>query len=248
MYINDVHILSYVLVGIIGLLVGQFIDWCNKRLPEYKKVLSKEFFTEYMKQFKPNYLLMVVTAVMYITLLYLFHGSLDLLKYMALVPMLVSAFCIDLKLQIIPNRLTLTMFETGLLFTFLSVISNTNLGINTFVNSVLGMLVGGGIFLLITVIGGIIAGKEAMGFGDVKLMGALGLFLGWVNIIIVSVIAFLLAAIISIGILIFRKKQFGDYIPFGPFIVIASFITIFTPFDLLLLIVLKIFSLGLYKG
>lgn len=248
MYINDVHILSYVLVGIIGLLVGQFIDWCNKRLPEYKKVLSKEFFTEYMKQFKPNYLLMVITAVMYIALLYLFHGSLDLLKYMALVPMLISAFCIDLKLQIIPNRLTLTMFETGLLFTFLSVISNTNLGINTFVNSVLGMLVGGGIFLLITVIGGIIAGKEAMGFGDVKLMGALGLFLGWVNIIIVSVIAFLLAAIISIGILIFRKKQFGDYIPFGPFIVIASFITIFTPFDLLLLIVLKIFSLGLYKG
>lgn len=248
MYINDVHILSYVLVGIIGLLVGQFIDWCNKRLPEYKKVLSKEFFTEYMKQFKPNYLLMVVTAVMYITLLYLFHGSLDLLKYMALVPMLISAFCIDLKLQIIPNRLTLTMFETGLLFTFLSVISNTNLGINTFVNSVLGMLVGGGIFLLITVIGGIIAGKEAMGFGDVKLMGALGLFLGWVNIIIVSVIAFLLAAIISIVILIFRKKQFGDYIPFGPFIVIASFIAIFTPFDLLLLIVLKIFSLGLYKG
>lgn len=248
MYINDVHILSYVLVGIIGLLVGQFIDWCNKRLPEYKKVLSKEFFTEYMKQFKPNYLLMVITAVMYIALLYLFHGSLDLLKYMALVPMLISAFCIDLKLQIIPNRLTLTMFETGLLFTFLSVISNTNLGINTFVNSVLGMLVGGGIFLLITVIGGIIAGKEAMGFGDVKLMGALGLFLGWVNIIIVSVIAFLLAAIISIGILIFRKKQFGDYIPFGPFIVIASFIAIFTPFDLLLLIVLKIFSLGLYKG
>lgn len=248
MYINDVHILSYVLVGIIGLLVGQFIDWCNKRLPEYKKVLSKEFFTEYMKQFKPNYLLMVITAVMYIALLYLFHGSLDLLKYMALVPMLISAFCIDLKLQIIPNRLTLTMFETGLLFTFLSVISNTNLGINTFVNSVLGMLVGGGIFLLITVIGGIIAGKEAMGFGDVKLMGALGLFLGWVNIIIVSVIAFLLAAIISIVILIFRKKQFGDYIPFGPFIVIASFIAIFTPFDLLLLIVLKIFSLGLYKG
>lgn len=248
MYINDVHILSYVLVGIIGLLVGQFIDWCNKRLPEYKKVLSKEFFTEYMKQFKPNYLLMVITAVMYIALLYLFHGSLDLLKYMALVPMLISAFCIDLKLQIIPNRITLTMLETGLLFTFLSVISNTNLGINTFVNSVLGMLVGGGIFLLITVIGGIIAGKEAMGFGDVKLMGALGLFLGWVNIIIVSVIAFLLAAIISIVILIFRKKQFGDYIPFGPFIVIASFIAIFTPFDLLLLIVLKIFSLGLYKG
>lgn len=248
MYINDIHILIYVLVGIVGLIVGQFIDWCNKRLPEYKKVLSKEFFTNYMKHFKPNYILMVITALAYIILLYTFNLSIDFFKYVALLPMLLSAFFIDLKLQIIPNRLTLTIFETGLVFAFINSIINTNLGINTFINSILGMLVGGGIFLLITVIGGIIAGKEAMGFGDVKLMGALGLFLGWVNIILVSVIAFLLAAIISIIILIFKRKQFNDYIPFGPFIVLATLVIIFTPFDLLLTVILKIFTLGMYKG
>lgn len=247
MYINDIHILIYVLVGIVGLIVGQFIDWCNKRLPEYKKVLSKEFFTNYMKHFKPNYILMVITALAYIILLYTFNLSIDFFKYVALLPMLLSAFFIDLKLQIIPNRLTLTIFETGLVFAFINSIINTNLGINTFINSILGMLVGGGIFLLITVIGGIIAGKEAMGFGDVKLMGALGLFLGWVNIILVSVIAFLLAAIISIIILIFKRKQFNDYIPFGPFIVLATLVIIFTPFDLLLTVILKIFTLGMYK-
>lgn len=248
MYINDIHILIYTLVGVIGLFVGQFVDWCNKRLPEYKNVLSKDFFTEYMKHFKPNYLLMVITAISYLGILYTFNISLDFFKYAALVPMLLSAFCIDLKLQIIPNRLTLTIFETGLVFTFLNAVLNTNLGITTFTNSILGMLVGGGIFLLITVIGGIIAGKEAMGFGDVKLMGALGLFFGWLNIIIVSVIAFLLAAIISIGILIFRRKGFNDYIPFGPFIVLATLSVIFTPFDLLLTIVLEIFTLGMYQG
>ena len=248
MYINNIHILIYALVGIVGLFTGQFIDWCNKRLPEYKKVLSKEFFSEYMKHFKPNYLLMLVTAIAYLCLLYTFNISLDFFKYAALVPMLLSAFCIDYKLQIIPNRLTLTIFETGLIFTFLNAIINTNLGITTFTNSILGMLVGGGIFLLITVIGGIIAGKEAMGFGDVKLMGALGLFFGWLNIIIVSVVSFLLAAVISIGVLIFRKKGFSDYIPFGPFIVLASLIVIFTPFDLLLMIVLKIFTLGMYSA
>ena len=43
MYINDIHIIYYVLVGILGLGVGQFVDWCNIRLPEYKKVFSKEF-------------------------------------------------------------------------------------------------------------------------------------------------------------------------------------------------------------
>ncbi len=247
MYINDIHILIYVLIGIVGLIVGQFIDWCNKRLPEYKKVLSKEFFTEYIKHFKPNYLLMVITSICYLGLVYTFNISIDLFKYMILVPMLISAFYIDLKLQIIPNRLTLTIFETGLIFTFLNAALNLNLGITVFTNNILGMLVGGGIFLLITVIGGIIAGKEAMGFGDVKLMGALGLFLGWEKIIIVSVMSFLLAAIISIIILIFRKKQFDDYIPFGPFIVISTLITIFVPYGLLEFILLKIFTLGMYN-
>ena len=35
MYINDIHIIYYILVGILGLGVGQFVDWCNIRLPEY---------------------------------------------------------------------------------------------------------------------------------------------------------------------------------------------------------------------
>ena len=145
------------LFGVAGLLIGQFIDWCNKRLPDYKKILSKEFFTEYMKHFKPNYLLMVITAVMYLGLLYTFNISIDFFKYAALIPMLLSAFCIDYKLQIIPNRLNLTILEIGLFFTFLNVAMNVSSGLNTIIESVIGAAVGGGIFLLITVIGGWIA-------------------------------------------------------------------------------------------
>lgn len=248
MYINDINILYYLGIGIIGLLVGQFIDWCNKRLPEYKKVFSKEFFTVYLKNAKPRYLLMVANAVMYVGLLYFFGFSIDTLKFMFLVPMLISAFVIDYRLQIIPNRLTLTIFETGLIFTFASVMINTNAGISIFVNNMLGMLAGGGIFLIITLIGGLIAGKDAMGFGDVKLMGALGLFFGWMNIIMVAVMAFLLAAVISIVILISRKKKADEYIPFGPFIVISAIVAIFVPSAVLLTSLFKIFTLGLYKG
>lgn len=248
MYINDINILYYLGIGIIGLLVGQFIDWCNKRLPEYKKVFSKEFFTVYFKEAKPKYLLMVMTAAMYVGLLYFFGFSIDTLKYMFLVPMLISAFVIDYRLQIIPNRLTLTIFETGLIFTFANVLINTNAGISIFMNNMLGMIVGGGIFLIITLIGGLIAGKDAMGFGDVKLMGALGLFFGWMNIIMVAVMAFLLAAVISIIILVSRKKKADEYIPFGPFIVISAIIAMFVPSTLLLTALFKIFTLGLYKG
>ena len=246
MYINDLHILTYVIAGIIGLIIGQFIDWCNLRLPEYKKVFSKDFFREYLKNCKPKYILMVIVAVSYIALLYFKGLTIDTIKYMVLIPMLLIAFVIDYRLQIIPNRLTLTIFEFGLIFTFLETILNTTVGIGIFVDNILGMLVGGGIFLLITLIGGAIAGKEAMGFGDVKLMGALGLFFGWINMIMISVMAFLFAAIVSIVILIIKRKKFNEYIPFGPFIVVASMMPMYINTPDLMLILLKIFSLGTY--
>lgn len=246
MYINNIHILSYVLVGILGLFVGQFVDWCNQRLPEYKKVFSKDFFKVYLKETKPKYLLMVIVAILYMGTLYFNGLSIDLVKYIILVPMLISAFMIDLKLQIIPNRLTLTIFEVGLVFMFISGLANMSIGISVFIDNLLGMIVGGGIFLLITLIGGLIAGKEAIGFGDVKLMGALGLIIGWQKIIIVSVLAFLLAAIVSIVILLSKKKKANEYIPFGPFIVLSTMLTIFVPTDVLINILLKIFTLGMY--
>ena len=250
MYINDINIVYYVIVGILGLVVGQFVDWLNLRLPEYKKVFSKDFFTSYMKNFKPNYILMIITATLYIAILYLVGWQsnivykIDLIKYLVLTPMLLSAFVIDYRLQIIPNRLNLTMFEIGLIFTFIQGFFNIQVAIDMF----LGSLAGAGIFLLITLIGGAIAGKEAMGFGDVKLMGALGLYFGWMNMIAISLIAFLLAAVISIFLIVTKMKKNDEYIPFGPFIVIATFLVMMTPFDLLLFVLFKIFTLGMYQG
>ena len=250
MYFNDVHIGYYIVATILGLLVGEFVNWMNKRLPEYKSVFSKEFFIEHKINFKPNYILMFITAVIYVALVYKFRvhdtviANLDLIKFMILTPMLLSAFIIDYKLQIIPNRLNLTMFEIGLVFAFIYGLSNVAITINM----LLGMLAGGGIFLLITLLGGLFYGKEAMGFGDVKLMGALGLFFGLSNIIIITLVSFLIGAILSIILLITKIKKTDEYIPFGPFIVIASFISIYVPFEQIKAVLMQIFTLGLYKG
>ena len=192
MYINDVNIIYYVIAAIIGLFVGEGVNWANKRLPEYKPVFSKEFFTEMKMNFKPNYILMFLTSAIYVTLIYRFGiketliANLDLIKFLILTPMLLSAFVIDYKLQIIPNRLNLTIFEIGIIFAFLYGLSDVAITIKMLI----GMLIGGGIFLFITLIGGLIYGKEAMGFGDVKLMGALGLFFGQYNIIAVTLVSF----------------------------------------------------------
>ena len=85
-----------------------------------------------------------------------------------------------------------------------------------------------------------------MGFGDVKFMGALGLYFGITNIITISLMAFLLAAVISVFLLATKIKKNGDYIPFGPFIVVASFINMLVPFNIIFIILAKIFTLGMY--
>ena len=249
MYFNDVHIAYYVIVAILGLVVGQFIGWVNKRLPEYKSVISKDIVQEYKKNFKLNYILMFATATIYVTLVYIygiketFIANLDLIKFMILTPLLLSAFVIDYRLQIIPNRLNLTIFEIGLVFAFIYGLSDVAITINM----LLGMIAGAGIFLLITLIGGLFYGKEAMGFGDVKLMGALGLYFGLSNIIIVTLISFLIGAILSIVLLVSKIKKSDEYIPFGPFIVIATFISIYVPFETIKMLLMKIFTLGMYQ-
>ncbi len=144
MYFNDVHIVYYIIAGIVGIIVGQLTDWANKRLPEYKNVISKDIIHEYKINFKPNYILMLITSIIYITLIYTFGikntiiANLDLIKFLILTPMLISAFVIDFKLQIIPNRLNLTIFEIGFVFTFLYGLSNVAITINM----LLGMLAG----------------------------------------------------------------------------------------------------------
>ena len=243
MYINNINILYYLLIGIIGLGVGQFVSWCTVRMPDYSKVFVKDFFSLYLKNEKPKYIYMTVTAVIFIGLLYLYGFQLKTLAYMILFPMLLCAFVIDYRLKIIPNRQNLTIFEVGLVYTFLEGIININIAIDM----LLGMVAGAGIFLFITLVGGLIAGKEAMGFGDVKLMGGLGLFFGWRTIIIISLIAFLLGAIVGITLMLRKKKKSDEYIPFGPFIVISAVIAMFVPFKLLLIATLNIFTLGTYS-
>ncbi len=250
MYFNNVHILGYVAIAVIGFFIGKFVNWCNYRLPEYKKVFSKDIFkTKELEGYKPNLLLSLINMLIYIVLLYVlgiektFLGNLALIKYLILTPMLLSAFVIDYKLQIIPNRLNMTMFEIGIILMFLAGIFNANIAIDMF----FGMVAGAGVFLLITLVGGLIAGKEAMGFGDVKLMGALGIFFGLVNTISITLMSFLIGAVLSIILLVTKIKKTDEYIPFGPFIVIATFMAMVVPFNIILSVLLFIFSLGLIR-
>ena len=246
MYLNDIHIIYYILFIILGIVFGQFSDWIIRRSKKEEKIFSKDIIVEYKKHFRPNYILIGITIILYLIFLSIlgisgtFLGNIKLILYIIITPILISMFVIDYRLQIIPNRLNLTLFEIGLIYMFLVGIISVNMSMD----KILGLLIGGGIFLLITVIGGMIAGKETMGFGDVKLMCGLGLIFGAPGIICVSVMSFLLGAVISIILLIAKIKKKDEYIPFGPFIVASSFIAMIIPMKFIITILLKIFTLG----
>ncbi len=139
MYLYNIHILFYVLFCILGIIAGQISSWCIKRMPEHKKVITKEFFTE----FKIDYSLIIITVILYLALLVM-HGiknqfltNLQLIKYTILTPMLIAAFVIDYKHKIIPNRLNLSIFEVGLASCIVSGMYNMNL----MTNALLGLAV-----------------------------------------------------------------------------------------------------------
>lgn len=248
MFIEDIHIFWYVGIGLLGLIVGRLTGLVNKNLPEHKEICSLQVIKDYIKTSNANYTLMFITCFIYIALLRIIgmDDKIELIQFLILTPMLISAFCIDYKLQIIPNRLTLTMIEVGIAFSFFRGINNLNIAVEMW----LGMLLGAAIFLVLTYFGNLIFRKETMGFGDVKLMAALGLFFGWRNIIAITVLSFFIAAVYSIYLIIkskIKKQEINEFIPFGPFIVLASFIVMFVPLNIWIRLIFMIFTLGKYK-
>ncbi|AKM78200.1 TPA: hypothetical protein DDZ49_04520 [Candidatus Wolfebacteria bacterium] len=82
--------------------------------------------------------------------------------------------------------------------------------------------------------GGIIAVSRgrAMGWGDLKLAGALGLLFGWPDVVLVFAFSFIIGSIISIGLMMRGRKHMKDAVPFGPFLVIGAVMVFFFGFQL----------------
>ena len=86
----------------------------------------------------------------------------------------------------------------------------------------------------------VLCGLEEKSGGDIKLMGVIGLYVGFFNNIQVFILSFFIAAIISIALLASKKKNSDDYIPFGPFIVLAAYLTMLFPASVTMPIVLQL--------
>ncbi|MFQ5965017.1 MAG: prepilin peptidase [Candidatus Scalinduaceae bacterium] len=147
--------------------------------------------------------------------------------------LLIVCSFIDLKLHIIPNVVTYTGLVLAPVASLLCPRLNSlngsleclefsgNQWIDSFLSCLIGIFVAGGLIFLCGVIGKIILKKDAMGFGDVKLMGVIGGFMGWKLGIATFFLAPFLGLLFGLPKLILRKEHL---IPYGPFLSLAAFI------------------------
>jgi leader peptidase (prepilin peptidase) / N-methyltransferase len=127
---------------------------------------------------------------------------------------------IDLEHQIIPDLITLPGIVIGFIVScFISQIG--------WLNSLLGILAGGGGLLFIAYAYHFLAKKDGMGGGDVKLLAMMGAFFGWKAILFIIFAASLVGSVIGISVMVAQKKDSTLAIPFGPFLASASVLYIF---------------------
>ncbi len=131
----------------------------------------------------------------------------------ALLAALLAITAIDLVHQIIPDVITLPGILSG-------VIANLATGRVPWLESVLGIVVGGGIFLVI-----ILASRGGMGGGDMKLGAMLGAFLGWKLGLLAILLGVLSGGVVALCLLILGRKGRKEAIPFGPFLALGGAVT-----------------------
>lgn len=134
---------------------------------------------------------------------------------------LMIAFVYDLKYYIIPDRITFS----GIGVAFVWIITAFFLGYYTEMQvlSYIFSALGSSFFLFLI---WFLSQGKAMGFGDVKLVFLLGLFLGWPLIIPGLFISFFLGALIGLILILFKKKKMKSEVPFGPFLIIGTYMSL----------------------
>lgn len=179
-----------------------------------------------LKLTRNKFLYLLFSLVSTATLIMLFHtvynlSILERLKLLSLVLILLPVAAVDYRLQKIPNPFLLAALAIRLVVFVAEFMVSANVALGIAKDCALGAAVVGGFFLLMLVLF-----KNSIGMGDIKLFAVMGLYQGlWgsINSVFFSLMA---SFLLSVGLLLTRKKSRKDVIPFGPAILIGSVVAI----------------------
>lgn len=187
----------------------------------------------------------LLSGVALTSVYYKFGLSLDTLFYAMLTYSLIVITFIDLGHMIIPNAITIPGAAAGLIYNALITDwekSRDLLGAFSwslenffgvlnevpFLDSVFGLITGGGILFLIAFLYIAVRKQEGMGMGDVKLLAMIGAFLGWKGVVFVMLVSSILGTVTGLSIILYKKGDLKYALPFGPFLSLAAVIYVFT--------------------
>jgi leader peptidase (prepilin peptidase)/N-methyltransferase len=138
---------------------------------------------------------------------------------------LLTVSWIDLDHQIIPDRITLPGIPLGIL----CAVTLLPVGL---LNSVLGVLVGGGLLWFMAWLSPYLFGKEGLGGGDIKLLAMVGAFLGWEPVLVTLLVGAAVGAVTGLVLIALNRLRRDQYLPFGPFLALGAVVAMFFFHDL----------------
>lgn len=173
----------------------------------------------------------LVTAIIFLLISLTANNIFTMMNLFLLSCFLLIIFLYDFKHYIIPDKIIYPAIVIALLYQVGSIgdsgfISNSGFpipGFKILINPLLSAFLAGGFFLTLV----FFSRGKWMGIGDVKLAFLMGLFLGFPNLLVALFLAFLIGAIIGIGLIITGKKTLKSEVPFGPFLISGTFLALF---------------------
>jgi len=159
------------------------------------------------------------TAVLSVITALHFGYSVQTLAALAFTWALVPLFLIDFDTQILPDTITLPLLWGGLLLSLFTVFVDSQASI---IGAATGYLSLWSIYHLFK----LATGREGMGFGDFKLLGAIGAWTGWQALPVVILFSSVVGAVIGILLILFKGRDHSQPMPFGPFLAAAGWMTL----------------------
>jgi len=243
-------ILPYIIVALLGALIGSFLNVCIYRIPRNVSIISPSSrcpscntpIRPYDNVPVISYILLggrcrvcgagislrypfveILNATLYVLVFYRFGFAWHTVIFALLCSTLIAITFIDLDFQIIPDVITLPGIAIGL-------VAGSLLMPDPFIrhsplgfaSSIIGLVAGGGLFYAIAVIS-----KGGMGGGDIKMMAMVGALMGWKSVLLTVFLGSLTGAVFGIFLMISQKKGRKTKVPFGPFLAFGTFVTMF---------------------
>lgn len=158
-----------------------------------------------------------ITAMLSLMVALRFGVSTETLFGLLLTWSLICLTVIDAKTQLLPDNITLPLLWLGLLINSAEIFTSLSAAVW---GAALGYLVLWTVYQLFKAI----TGKEGMGYGDFKLLAALGAWMGWEMLPQIILLSSVVGAIIGISMMLLIRHQKNQPIPFGPYLAIAGWI------------------------